>query len=110
MSPLEPWRAALMLNPVVFFQVDQDLTGNSVDPIHFSRYYDRGNSNETFLGYQFGSRSPLLASDEQDSSKHSYALISERGGFLIPYRTALHSDHHDQRKTYRIDPRVIEKG
>jgi len=75
-----------------------------------TRYYDSGNKNETFIGYRFGSQFPLIASEMQDASRHSYALISERDGFLIPYRSKLHSTHADHRKTCHIDPRLIENG
>lgn len=93
-----------------FFQVEKDLSGNTIDPISFTRYYDSGNKNETLIGYGYGSQYPLVASEMQDTNHHSYALISERDGFLIPYRSKLHSTHADHRKTCYIDPRLIEKG
>ncbi len=93
-----------------FFQIEKDLVGNTIDPLSLTRYYDSNNENETFVGYGFGSQFPLIASEMQDRSRHSYALISERDGFLIPYRSKIHSDHTDKRKTCHIDPRLIEKG
>jgi RHS repeat-associated protein len=93
-----------------FFQMEKDLIGNTIDPISFTRFYDSSNKNETFVGYGYGSQYPLVASEMQDTNHHSYALISERDGFLIPYRSKLHSSHADNRKTCYIDPRLIEKG
>ena len=87
-----------------FFQVEQDLIGNTIDPLRLTRYYDSANSMETFLGTGFGSQYPLLASKSQNGIRHNYVLISERDGFLIPYRCKL-DDHQ-----YRIDPRLLEKG
>ncbi len=87
-----------------FFQADQDLIGNTIDPLRLTRYYDSANCMETFLGTGFGSQYPLLASKSQNGTRHNYVLISERDGFLIPYRCKL-DDHH-----YRIDPRLLEKG
>ena len=92
-----------------FFQVDRDLIGNSIDPLSVIRYYDSAKKSETFMGYGFGSQFPLLASETQDSSHHTYAMICERDGVFLPYRCDINSDEKSS-KTCLIDPRLREKG
>lgn len=89
-----------------FFQVDHDLLGNTIDPLHLTRYYDSSSRTESFFGLGFGSQFPVLASDIQKGSKHSYAMISERDGFLIPYSDK--SEHHIHR--CQVDSRLLKKG
>ena len=87
-----------------FFQVEKDLVSNTIDPISLKRYYDSSNEMETFLGMGFGSQFPLFASEKQTGSRHSYAMISERDGFLLPYRSRSNLAIHG------IDPRLLKKG
>lgn len=89
-----------------FFQIDHDLIGNTVDPIRLIRCYDSGNKMEGFLGSGFGAQFPFFASDVQEGKEHSYALIEERDGFLIPYKGRARGSTH----TCRIDPRLLKKG
>ena len=87
-----------------FFQVEHDFVGNTVDPIRLTRFFDSGNSMESFLGLGVGTQFALLATEDQESARHSYAMVSARDGFLIPYR-CLFDDY-----IYKIDPRLVEKG
>ena len=64
-----------------FFQVKQDLVGNTIDPLQLTHSYDSGSIIETFMGFAFGSQFPLIASHVQGDPKHIYAMISERDGF-----------------------------
>lgn len=87
-----------------FFQVDCDLISNTIDPIRLIRYYESKNSMQSFLGLGFGCQFPLFASEMQTQLKHFHALISERDGFLIPYRGKI------EEKRCKIDPRILKKG
>lgn len=89
-----------------FFQVEQDLKTNTIDPLHLTRYYDSESTFESFLGMGFGSQFPLFATKIEKSTKHSNALICDREGFFIPYRGK--SDHHVH--TCYIDKRILKKG
>ncbi len=89
-----------------FFQVDQDLQGSAIDPLHLTRYYDSGNRIESFMGFGFGCQFPILASDIQEGARHSYGLISEREGFLLPYQ----GSGFQSQQPCRIDPRLLKKG
>lgn len=90
-----------------FFQVDHDLHGNTIDPINLTRVYDSHSKQESFLGMGFGYQFPLFASGTEDGARHTYALISERDGFMIPYQ----SYSSAKTATYcKVDPRVFQKG
>lgn len=90
-----------------FFQIEQDLLGNTIDPLTFTRYYESSQSYQTFLGMGFGSQFPLLATDAQDVNHTIYGMISERDGFLIPYNGK--RSNPDQ-AICKIDPRLLDKG
>jgi RHS repeat-associated protein len=85
-----------------FFQVEEDISTNTIDPIKFMRFYDSHSEYESFLGMRYGCQFPLLATEAQKNVRHSYAMISEREGFLIPYRS--------NALAYQIDPRILLKG
>ena len=89
-----------------FFQIEKDLTSNTIDPLEMVRYYDSGSENESFLGYGFGSGFPLWASDGLEGARHDYVLISEREGFLLPYRNKTDGPTN----ICHIDPRILQKG
>lgn len=89
-----------------FFHVETDFKGTTIDPLSLDRFYDSGCIGETFLGAGFGCQFPLIASSIQKGEKHSYAMISERDGFLVPYRGKRIRDYHH----CKIDPRVLKKG
>lgn len=89
-----------------FFQVEQDLIGNTIDPLKLTRYYDSANGKETFLGVGFGSQFPLFASDIQEGARHVNLMISERDGFLIPYK----GKSNQRPYTCQIDPRLLKEG
>lgn len=89
-----------------FFQVEQDLVSNTIDPISLTRFYDSHSEHESFLGTGFGCQFPLMASDYQKGVKHTYAMISERDGFLMPYRGR--STH--AKTICQVDPRLLQKG
>lgn len=65
-----------------FFQVEQDLVSNTIEPLNLIRYYDSGSLAESFIGTGHGSQFPLFASDIQNSARHSHAMSSERDGFF----------------------------
>lgn len=92
-----------------FFQIEKDLSSNAVEPLNLIRFYDSGNTSESSIGFGFGLQFPLWASDFQEGARHSYAMISEREGFLIPYKCKSSTDSH-ARKVCIIDPRLTEKG
>lgn len=89
-----------------FFQIDEDLSSQAIEPLSLVRTYDSANRSESFLGYGFGSQFPLLASYTQKGSRHIYIMISEREGFLLPYRTK----EARPSNLFWIDPRILEKG
>lgn len=91
-----------------YFQIEQDLVGNGIEPIHFTRYYDSGNLSESTIGYGFGSQYPIWASDIERgaSHRHHYGLISERENFFLLYR----DKELGISKLCFIDPRVLKKG
>src|SRR5688500_14686560 len=70
-----------------FFQVDQDIVTNTIDPLTLTRFYDNSNHAESFIGLSFGTQFPLYTTSTQSHRVHTYAMISEREGFLIPFRT-----------------------
>lgn len=89
-----------------FFQIEKDLTANTIEPLSFTRFYDSGNKSESFLGFGFGSQFPLWASDVEKGARHHYGLISEREGFLLLYRDI----EAGPSNLCFIDPRVLKKG
>ncbi|MBA3722214.1 MAG: hypothetical protein H0W88_07425 [Parachlamydiaceae bacterium] len=91
-----------------FFQSDIDLVSNTIDPIRIIRFYDSGCRSQSAIGAGFGFQFPLYATEIQKTSRHSYAMISEREGFLIPYRGTNESIHH--KRTCQIDPRLLDVG
>jgi len=95
-----------------FFQVNQDFVGNTIDPLCFNRFYDSGNYSMSTIGSGFGSQFPLHATTVHHGDKHSYAMISEREGFMLPYRCRRPCYTHRiiVEETYQIDPRVFKKG
>ncbi len=88
-----------------FFQMEKDLVDPSIDPLPLFRFYDSHNETESMLGLGYGTQFPLWASDLEKGSRHSYALISEREGVLLPYRNQEKDKAH-----YHIDPRLLKKG
>ena len=58
------------------------------------------------MGLGFGCQFPLWASDVLKGTRHHYAMISERDGFLLPYR----DKEAGPSKYCLIDPRVLKKG
>ncbi|WP_195155558.1 RHS repeat-associated core domain-containing protein [Candidatus Protochlamydia phocaeensis] len=88
-----------------YFEVNNDISIDNVESLNLNRYYDSGHLFSSVLGFGFGSNFPFNALEPQKQDKHHYALIEEREGFSIPYRSreGLYS-------TYRIDKRLLEKG
>lgn len=92
-----------------FFQIEKDLVSTAIEPLHITRFYDSGSLYESFLGFGFGSQFPLWASDLQDGARHHYSMISEREGFMIPYKGKSETDRHGIMSS-KIDPRLTKKG
>lgn len=93
-----------------FFQIDQDLVPNSIDPIAITRFYDSSSPVESGMGLGFGSHFPLYATSKQETNRHTYAMFSEREGFFIPFRTKEILHNSSSKNVLFIDPRVLEKG
>lgn len=89
-----------------FFHVDVDFVGNTIDPLYIERVYDSSCTTETFLGMGFGCQIPFIASSIELGSRHSYAQISERDGFLMQYR----GNKSESKAKCVIDPRILTKG
>ena len=105
-EPLTTVKGCVNILSGQFFQVDNDLISQSIEPINLVRTYDSGNENESSLGFGFGTQFPIWASDLQDGARHCYVLISEREGFSIPYR----GKSFDHEKICEIDARLLKKG
>ena len=91
-----------------FFQIDKDLVSPTLESLDLIRHYDSGNTGESTLGFGVGLQFPLWASAIQDHSHHAYAMISEREGFLIPYKGETSFTHG--RRICSIDPRLLKNG
>ncbi|MBN9378090.1 MAG: hypothetical protein BGO14_01240 [Chlamydiales bacterium 38-26] len=88
----------------LFYLVEEDFTGNTIEPLRIIRSHDSGNHYESFLGTSVGTQFPLIATARQKGARHSYAMLCERDGALLPYRAESHEYQH------KIDPRVFIKG
>lgn len=89
-----------------FHSRENDFFGTTIDPLTIERFFDGSSMMESFMGTGFGCQHPFLASSIQKSSNHTYAMISERDGFLLPYRGKSQNNKH----ICGIDPRVLKKG
>lgn len=89
-----------------FYFKENDFFGTTIDPLMIERFFDGGSMTESFMGTGFGCQYPFLATSIQTSNHHTYAMISERDGFLLPYRGKSQNHKH----ICSIDPRVLKKG
>ncbi len=89
-----------------FFQMEKDLEGTTIDPLHFIRYYDNQSRYESSMGLGFGSNFPFLASNIEEGSRHHYGLISTRENAYLLYR----DKEAGPAKVCSIEPHLFEKG
>lgn len=89
------------------FQIEHDFLGNTIDPLHLTRYYDSGNPLESFFGVGFGCQFALFASPPHMQHQQIDALISEREGFLMPYKgiASRSSEYH-----CHVASSILKKG
>ena len=85
-----------------FFQVENDLVANTIDPLHITRFYDSENKTESFIGRGFGSQYAPFLTGVNEISDDSLVMTSMREGFLLPLK--------GNKKEYRVNRQVFEKG
>lgn len=88
-----------------FYQVENDLFVDSIEPIHYTRFYDSDVTLSTASGITINHsfNFPWTASAPQHHKKHNYALISEREGFKLTFKG-------EGDGNYQLDERTLKKG